>query len=133
VRGLVVDVHAGGGSAVRLELDDDLVERIQPFDPATQRSSGEPLDQLQLLPLEPFPAEPERLLELAHVLEGEHPALAEKVRAGVGRSLWWGALHLTEAARSWPELCERVVVCDRDEVLGELGRWLKVQERSARC
>ena len=129
VRGWVVDVHAGASSAVRIELDDLAVERIQSFDPASQRSCGAAFDEVELAPLDPFPAEPEQLAAVAAVLGGQHPALAGMVREGVERRLWWGALHLAGEWTSWLEAAEHVVLCDRDEAFGELGRWRKVQER----
>ena len=129
VRGWVVDVHAGGDSALRVELDDVAVDRLQAFDPATQRSIGSPLDAVELAPLDPFPAEPEQLAAAAASFAGEHPALAGMMREGVERRLWWGALHLGGEWTSWLDVAEAVLLCDRDEALGELGRWRKVQER----
>ncbi len=129
VRGWVVDVHAGGESALRVELDDVAVERMQPFDPATQRSCGDALDAIELAPLDPFPAAPEQLAAAAAAFGGEHPSLAGMMREGVERRLWWGALHLAGEWTSWLDVAEAVLLCDRDEALGELGRWRKVQER----
>ncbi len=129
VRGWVVDVHAGGESALRVELDDVAVERMQPFDPATQRSCGDALDAIELAPLDPFPAAPEQLAAAAAAFGGEHPPLAGMMREGVERRLWWGALHLAGEWTSWLDVAEAVLLCDRDEALGELGRWRKVQER----
>jgi transcription-repair coupling factor (superfamily II helicase) len=129
VRGFVVDVHAGGDSAWRVELDDLAVERIQPFDPASQRSCGPPLDGIELAPLEPFPAAPDQLAAAAAAVADEHPALAGMMGEEVERRLWWGSLHLGGEWTSWCDLAETVLLCDRDEALGELGRWRKVQER----
>ena len=129
IRGWVVDLHTGGEAGLRLQLDDDVVEAIRPFDPASQRGCGEPLERLTVLPLDGFPAEKERLHALAAHLEGEYPALAAQIAEGAERRLWWGALHLGEESTSWLEVAGELVVCDRDEVLGELGRWWAVQER----
>ena len=129
IRGWVVDIHAGGETACRLHLDDDVVESIRPFDPASQRGSGDPLDSVKILPLEPFPADPDRLAGVAAALAAEYPALAGVMASGAERRLWWGALHLAGGATSWLELASTVVVCDRDEVLGEISRWWTVQER----
>jgi len=128
-RGWVVDLHTGDEAALRVELDDDVIEQIRPFDPASQRSTGEPVDRAVLPPLDPFPATAERRRRLAALLEPELPALAAHLVSGTERRLWWGALHLADGSRCWLDLAGSVVVCDRDEVLGELGRWLKVQER----
>ncbi len=127
VRGGVVDIHPGEGDPVRLELDDVVVDQIRPFDPATQRSAGRRLDRVTLLPLEPFP--PRVRAELAARLERELPALAGLVREGVERRLWWAAEALAGESAPWTGLVEEVIVCDRDEVLGELGRWIRLQER----
>jgi transcription-repair coupling factor (superfamily II helicase) len=129
VRGWVLDVHGGGDVGVRLQLDDDRVESIRNFDPADQRSVGEPIEEIALLPLDPFPARPERLIEVAAILEHQYPALAGHIADGVEKRLWWGALHLVEETTSWLDLAQQVVVCDRDEVTGELARWWQVQGR----
>ncbi len=129
MRGWVVDLHPGGEAGFRMQLDDELVESIRSFDPADQRSFGEAIEELTVLPLDPFPAEPERLLEVASQFETEYPALAVQMAEGAERRLWWGALHLAGESTGWLDLAEHVVVCDRDEALGELGRWWQVQER----
>jgi len=129
MRGWVVDFHPGGESGFRLQLDDDLVESIRCFDPVDQRSFGETIEKVTVLPLDPFPADPERLQEVASQLEPEYPSLAVQMSEGAERRLWWGALHLACESTSWLELADHVVVCDRDEVLGELARWWQVQER----
>jgi len=131
-RGWVVDVHPGGDDGVRIELDDDRVEALRPFDPASQRGRGEAMSELRLLPLDPFPAWTERLREVASLLEADYPTLSGLMRDGAERRLWWGALHLGRPAHGWLELVEGLVVCDVDEVLGELGRWVTVQEREWR-
>lgn len=128
-RGWVVDLHPGGDSALRLELDDDVVERIRPFDPTTQRGCGEPLEEAVISPLDPFPATPERCRAVATRLEADLPALAAHLGSGAERRLWWGALHLADHHSSWLDLAAALVVADRDETLGELGRFVKVQER----
>ncbi len=129
IRGWVVDVHPGGDDALRLELDDDTLDRIRRFDPASQRGHDEPLERIAIPPLDPFPADAERRAAVADSLQQQFPALAEQVRAGTERRLWWGALHLGGERRTWPDVAPAVIVCDRDEVLGELGRWLTVQQR----
>jgi transcription-repair coupling factor (superfamily II helicase) len=128
-RGWIVDLHPGGERALRVELDDDVIEQIRPFDPSSQRTCGEPVDRALLPPLDPFPATDDRRLRVAALLESDLPALAAHLVSGSERRLWWSALHLTDPSSSWLDLASSVVVCDRDEVLGELGRWLKVQER----
>jgi transcription-repair coupling factor (superfamily II helicase) len=129
VRGWVVDLHCGDGHGLRLELDDDVIEGIRSFDASSQRSFGDPIDRITVPPLDPFPALPSRLEELAEDLAPRYPALAEQIRSGSERRLWWAALHLGRSSLSWSELADTVVVCDRDESLGELARWWKVQER----
>jgi transcription-repair coupling factor (superfamily II helicase) len=134
VRGWVVDLHTGGDMALRFELDDDMVDQIRWFDPATQRSSGEPVDEITILPLDPFATEPEHRELLADQLEVELPALAAMIRDNVDRRLWWGVLPLglCEQPQSWTGIFDTVIVCDRDEVVGELGRWHTLQEREWR-
>ncbi len=132
VRGWVVDVHAGGELGLRLELDDDRLEAIRPFDPATQRTAAEPLERAQLPPMDLFPADAERRERLAGTLGRDLPQLSGLLREGAERRLWWGALPLADEAVSWLDALDGVVVCDRDETLGELGRWFKVQEREWR-
>ena len=129
MRGWVVDLHPGGETGLRIELDDDRVESIRAFDPATQRSCGDEVERASVLPLNLFPTDPDRLLEVAAQLEGEFPALAGQMVEGAERRLWWGALHLGGESTSWFDLTDQTVVCERDEVLGELGRWWTVQER----
>ncbi len=129
MRGWVIDLHMGGDHGHRLQLDDDVIEAIRLFDPASQRSSGDPVDELTVLPLDFFPAEAERLFEVAALLEAEYPALAVQMTEGAERRVWWGALHLAEPSIGWLDLAQSIVICDRDEVLGELGRWWTVQER----
>ena len=129
IRGWVVDLHPGGEFGVRVQLDDDRVESIRVFDPATQRSCGEEVERVTVFPLNPFPAGPDRLLETAAELESEFPALAAHMVEGTERRLWWGALHLGGESMSWLDLADQIVVCERDEVLGEIGRWWTVQER----
>ncbi len=132
VRGWVIDLHAGGESGLRIELDDDRIESLRPFDPSTQRTAGDPLPSAEVLPLDLFPATPDRLVEVAALLERDFPALAGHMVEGAERRLWWGALHLADAPSSWADVADHVVVCDRDEVLGELGRWWSVQGRERR-
>jgi len=129
LRGWVIDLHVGGDTGVRLELDDDVVETIRPFDPVSQRGCGEPMEEITILPLDGFPALPERLAALAENLEPTWPALAAQVAVGAERRLWWGALHLAGEWTTWLGAASDIVVCDRDEVLGEMGRWWSVQER----
>jgi transcription-repair coupling factor (superfamily II helicase) len=129
VRGWVIDLHTGGDLGLRLQLDDDAVESIRPFDPSTQRGTGDPRDAAAVIPLEPFPTDPGRLAALAAALARDYPALSGVVAEGAERRLWWAALHLAGDAISWIELLPNIVVCDRDEVLGEVGRWWTVQQR----
>jgi transcription-repair coupling factor (superfamily II helicase) len=133
LRGGVVDLHTGGDTAHRLLLDDDLVESIHAFDTATQRSCGAPLQSIDALPLDPFPADPDRLLEVASMLEGDFPALAGVMVEGAERRLWWGALHLAGGSATWLDLADELVVCDRDDVLGEIARWRQTVEREWRA
>ena len=59
IRGSIVDLFPMGSTApLRLDLFDDEIESLRIFDPETQRS-GEPLDQLRLLPAREFPTTPE--------------------------------------------------------------------------
>ncbi len=129
VRGWVVDLHAGGEAAIRVELDDDAVERIQPFDPATQRSSDEAVEAVTIPALDPFPADPDSRAAIADTLQHEYPVFADLIREGAERRLWWGALHLAADSTRWPELADVLVVCDRDDSLGEVSRWARVQLR----
>ncbi len=129
VRGAVVDLHSGGNHGVRIELDDVQVDQLRPFDPLTQRTAGEPLAELEILPLEPFPPSAGRRSRIAEMLETELPALATLLREGAERRLWWGALSLGGGRRWWWELGAEVLVCDRDEALGEVGRWWALQQR----
>jgi transcription-repair coupling factor (superfamily II helicase) len=129
VRGWVVDIHDGGEEALRIVLDDDAVDEIRRFDPTTQRTRGEALDEVRLYPLDPFPAEPERLAVVADLLAPEWPALAGTMRSGAERRLWWSALHLGDPSTSWLDIADSVIVCERDEVVGELRRWRAVQDR----
>ena len=110
VRGWVVDLHSGDGFGLRVEMDDDVVERIQRFDPSTQRSVGDGLDRLELTALDPFPGGEEWRDAVADQLEGEYPACAGLMREGAERRLWWGSLHLAggprAGRRSWiPSWC----------------------------
>ncbi|MEJ2580872.1 MAG: hypothetical protein P8127_04415, partial [Acidobacteriota bacterium] len=132
IRGWVVDIHPGGEKGVRLQLDDERVESIRSFDPTSQRSSDEQIEELSLLPIDVFPAEPQVLAEISAHLESEYPALAFQMAAGAERRLWWGALHLGSESTSWLDLAKYVVVCDRDEVTGALARWWQVQDREWR-
>jgi len=51
VRGDILDLFPpGGATPLRLEFFGDTLERIRRFDPATQRSTTESLDELQLVP-----------------------------------------------------------------------------------
>ena len=129
MRGWVIDIHDGEDRALRLVLDDDRVSEIRRFDTATQRTVEGELGEVNLVPLDSFPAEPERLEVVADALETEWSALSEALRVGAERRLWWAALHLEDPTTSWLELAESVVVCDRDDVVGELHRWRQVQDR----
>jgi len=129
IRGWVIDLHTGGDSGIRIQLDDDVVESIRPFDPASQRGEGEAADAVAVVPLEPFPTGPARLAEVASLLERDYPALVGVMAEGAERRLWWGALHLAGGSTSWVELLPHVIVCDRDEVQGEVSRWWTVQQR----
>ena len=129
MRGAVVDLHTGDEAALRIELDDVLIERIRTFDPTTQRSVGEPLEEATVLPLTPFRDDDESRARLAGVLAKRYPVLAGMVLDGVEKRLWWAALPLAGGARSWFDMADTVVACDRDEVLGDLVRWLRLQDR----
>ncbi len=127
VRGGVVDLHPGGPVPYRLELDDLVVERLQAFDPGTQRSLPDAVERITVPPLEPFSGCDRE--ELAARLEPRYPALAGLIRGGAERRLWWALEGSAVPSRTWTETVETVVVCDRDEVLGDLGRWWRLQER----
>jgi transcription-repair coupling factor (superfamily II helicase) len=129
IRGWVIDIHDGDAVALRIVLDDDRIDEIRRFDPATQRSVGEPLDAVVVDPLAPFPADPVRRAVVADGLEEDWPGLAEAMRSGTERRLWWAVLHLEDEHRGWLDLADAVVVCDRDDVIGELRRWRQVQDR----
>lgn len=129
VRGWVVDIHDGEEQALRIVLDDDRIDEIRRFDAASQRTVGDPLGEITLYPLDPFPAEPERLAVVGDTLAAEWPAMAEAMRAGAERRLWWAALHFEDPSTSWLDLADVTVVCDRDDVVGELRRWRHVQDR----
>jgi len=129
VRGWVVDIHDGDEQALRIVLDDDRIDEILRFDATSQRTVGDPLQEVTLYPLDLFPAEPERLAVVGDTLAPEWPALAEAMRAGAERRLWWAALHLEDPSTSWLDLADVTVICDRDDVIGELRRWRHVQDR----
>jgi transcription-repair coupling factor (superfamily II helicase) len=129
VRGWVIDIHDGEQQALRVVLDDDRIDGMRRFDPSTQRTIGDELAEVVLLPLDPFPADPERLEVVADTLSSDWPALAEAMRVGAERRLWWAALHLEDPTTSWLELADSVVLCDQDDVRGELRRWREVQNR----
>ncbi len=129
VRGWVVDIHDGGDAALRVVVDDDRIGEIRRFDPSTQRTIGQSLDRVALYPLDPFPAEPERLAVVADVLDPDFPGLADAMRSGTQRRLWWAALHLEDEYAGWLDLADAVVVCEADDVAGELRRWSQIQER----
>ena len=129
VRGWVVDLHLGGDAGIRVELDDDSIERIQAFDPSTQRSCGEPAEAVAVSALDPFPADGDSRRAIADELQGDYQVLAGLIREGAERRLWWGALHLASKWTSWPEVTDALVVCDRDDCLGEMARWARVLER----
>lgn len=127
VRGGVVDVHPGGTTPFRLELDELSVERLGAFDSSTQRSLPDVVEVLTVPPLEPFAGCDRE--ELAGRVEPRYPALAGLIREGVEHRLWWAMEALPVGAVTWTEAVATVVVCDRDEVLGDLGRWWRLQER----
>jgi len=130
VRGWVVDIHPGGDHPLRLEVDDDRIESIRVFDPGSQRTVAGEVDEVSIFPLEPFPVTDDRRRRLAETYQTDFPALASQIRADAERRLWWGALHLVDNdGRTWLDLAETRIVCDIDEVLGELGRLRAVQER----
>ncbi len=133
LRGSVLDVHTGGDAGLRIELDDLVVESIRPFDPATQRRSGEPVKEVQALPLDLFPVTDEARARLSDRLKERWPEAASAVRLGTDRRLWWAFLGMVEPSLTLPELGWPVVICDRDEVVGELARWQAVQEREHRA
>ncbi len=132
IRGWVVDIHTGGDSGTRIELDDDVIVSVRDFDPESQRSLGGTHERTTIPPLAPFPAERGRLDRVASRLSEAFPTLAAQVVDGVDRRLWWGTLHVADPWLTWLQLGDSLVVCDRDEVLGELGRWWRVQEREWR-
>jgi transcription-repair coupling factor (superfamily II helicase) len=129
VRGEVIDVHPGGVHGVRIELDDLWIDRLRPFDPSTQRTSGEPFEVLHLRPLELYPMDADSRELLALEVAGALPAMAAAIRSGVERRLWWGALKMVADTTTWLDLGWPVVACDLDEVAGELARWYQVQRR----
>ncbi|MEN8164492.1 MAG: transcription-repair coupling factor, partial [Acidobacteriota bacterium] len=103
---------------------------IRRFDPTDQRGVEGEVEALEILPLDVFPFSDDGNDRLAALLEADFSALASQIRSGVERRLWWGACHLLEPdPLSWLDLGTSVIVCDRDEVLGELERWFKVQGR----
>jgi len=128
LRGWVVDLHPGTSGALRLELDDCRVEAIRVFDPRTQRSEGESLPSVEILPMELFGREGEE--RLAELLQEEYPALGAAIGAGIERKTWWGMLHFAALKKSgWLDVGGRVILCEREEVLGEINRWVAVSKR----
>jgi transcription-repair coupling factor (superfamily II helicase) len=56
IRGSIVDLYpTGSHSPFRLDLFDNEIDSIRPFDSETQRSTDSPLDTIQLLPAYEFP------------------------------------------------------------------------------
>ncbi len=69
IRGDIIDVWSpGDDTPARIELDFERVQRIRPFDPKSQRSSGEPLEALQLLPAREAIVTPESALRAEAVM-----------------------------------------------------------------
>jgi len=123
-------VHSGGNGAFRIELDDERVEMIRVFDPLTQRSEGTALDTVEILPMDPFPRKKELERSLSEMLSAEYPGISSAIREGLDRRLWWGLQHLvSENSCSWLDLGKSLVVCDVEEVIGEIKRWWVVQKR----
>ncbi len=132
VRGAVLDLHTGGETGWRIELDDIEVVSIRPFDPATQRTTGQGVESIRQFPFELHPVTDAAREALAARLAEEWPELASSVRLGIDRRLWWPFLGPVSGARSLLEEGLPVVVCDLDEAAGELGRWEAVQRREHR-
>lgn len=130
VRGWVVDLHCGGEWALRLELDDLLVETIRYFDPRSQRSEGEAQAEVEIVPMDPLPSTKEQREILADLVAGDFPGLSSSIREGLERRLWWAFQHLGSSSSStWLAPAQQVILCDVDEVFGEISRWWMVQER----
>ncbi|MCP4902170.1 MAG: transcription-repair coupling factor [bacterium] len=129
VRGWVIDLHIGGEYPLRIELDGDRVETIQFFDAATQRRCEDSLERCFVPPLHFFADGETHRRQLVDRFGSEYQALTAMLRDGVERRLWWGLLHLADEAHSWSSLCSGPFVCDVDECLGEIERWMTVVDR----
>ncbi|MCB1559820.1 MAG: transcription-repair coupling factor, partial [Xanthomonadales bacterium] len=73
VRGSLLDIYAMGASEpYRIELLDDEIDAIRPFDPETQRSSGK-LDAIELLPGREFPMDEAASKRVREILRERFP------------------------------------------------------------
>ena len=73
VRGSLLDIFAMGASEpYRIELLDDEIDAIRPFDPETQRSTGK-LDAIELLPGREFPMDEAASKRVREILRERFP------------------------------------------------------------
>ena len=121
VRGGILDIGTVEGF-VRVVLDVDRIESLRPFDPSSQRSSGD-LDHLVVPPLSLFASDDETRRGLAGTLRAAGlDALAEAVASGRDPASWeallgWGA----ETIAAW-QLLPSLIVCEPAAVADELDR-----------
>ena len=121
VRGGILDLGTADGF-VRVVLDVDRIESLRPFDPASQRSSGE-IDRLVVLPLRLFAADRATRTRLADTLAGIGlDALAAAARDGRDPALWEALLGWSDDTVAAWDLLPGLVVCEPEAVAEEVGR-----------
>lgn len=122
VRGEIFDVCTLEG-CVRAVLEVDRVDSLRTFDPATQRSQSEELDEFAIHPLRLFPADAAARRRLATRLERDgYRDTAAAVREDRHGELWDGLLGLAHDSLPLWSLAARIVVCEPTDVLAEVER-----------
>ncbi|MCM2322100.1 MAG: transcription-repair coupling factor [Oligoflexia bacterium] len=144
IRGEIVDLFPPQLSRpVRLELFDDVIEKIRFFDPATQRTSADAITELRVLPAREVlvnatttPRIREQLKERADDL-AVHRSLRDPVLASVqngnhpDHSDGWAPFAYEAPGRLWDYLTEGSPVVWSDE-LGTLQAWDEFREEQHR-
>ncbi|MEP0772893.1 MAG: hypothetical protein HRF46_00840, partial [Acidobacteriota bacterium] len=130
VRGEICDVCTLEG-CVRLVLEVDRIDPLRTFDPTSQRTESEPLDEFTVSPLRLFPADAAARYRLATRLESDgYGEVAALVREELHREVWEGMLSLAHESQPLWSMVDRLVVCEPADVLTEIERAIKAAQHN---
>lgn len=94
-RGSIIDLYPPHSKhPIRIELDDDQIDSLSYFEPQTQRSLPEPVEEISLAPPYEYFPEQQEAKEVLSKWPNTNKALLKSIKEGIPPSGWQQYLHL---------------------------------------